>query len=431
MAKKAEEKVVQTEDLVSDLISGTSFNLIDQNNQGKGSLSDKPKVETPLYALNCLLGGGLPLGAILEVYGPNASGKSSFMYETLGNFQRQYPNGVAFILDTETSTDNSRLRQLGVDPLRAPRMGAATLEDGFEQINKIVSKMISDDRYKGFPVMILWDTIASAPTRAQVKTGEMYGGGMAERARIIKSALMTIFPLIEQQNILLVLLNQVMAEIGGWKPGLTTAGGNALKHDVHLKLEITGGKTSYDGVYATHKYSELSIVKSKISPIMGGFPVSIDITRGGVIDRVESLVWWMTKLNIFKQSAWWSIEEGYYLRYQNYWERFEGFYPHFRQTRLYEVARERSDFVDFLMLMWLDAISDRYVLQKEVVKEMRDQVLLRLELPREVTSEDTTNFEENLEELSQALGISEEDSLTGESETPLTDEVQNSRETNN
>lgn len=51
---------------------------------------------------------------------------------------------------------------------------------------------------------------------------------MAERARILKSSLMNIFPLIEKQNVLLVLLNQVMAEIGGWRPGVTSAGGNAL-----------------------------------------------------------------------------------------------------------------------------------------------------------------------------------------------------------
>lgn len=178
MAKKVkEEVVVNSSELISDLISGSSFKFIGQEGEkGKGSLTDKPKVETPLIALDCLLGGGLPLGAILEVFGPNASGKSSFMYETLGNFQRQYPDGVAFIIDTETSTDDSRLRQLGVDPMRAPRMGAATLEDGFEQINKIIRKMIDDERYTGFPVMILWDTIASAPTRAQVKSGEMYGG---------------------------------------------------------------------------------------------------------------------------------------------------------------------------------------------------------------------------------------------------------------
>ena len=159
---KSKDKTLEEspQNLISDLISDSSFKFIGQDGEdGKGSLSDKPKVETPLVALNDLLGGGLPLGAILEVFGPNASGKSSFMYETLGNFQRQYPNGVAFIIDTETSTDNSRLIQLGVDPMRAPRMGAATLEDGFEQINKIVRKMIDDDRYKGFPVMILWDRL--------------------------------------------------------------------------------------------------------------------------------------------------------------------------------------------------------------------------------------------------------------------------------
>lgn len=79
-------------------------------------------------------------------------------------------------------------------------------------------------------------TIASAPTRAQVKSGEMYAGGMAERARILKTALMTIFPLIEKQNVILVLLNQVMAEIGGWRPGVTSAGGNALTKAVLQRI---------------------------------------------------------------------------------------------------------------------------------------------------------------------------------------------------
>lgn len=139
--KKDVESTTNDGNLIADLISGTQFKFIGQDGEkGKGSLSDKPKVETPLYALNDLLGGGLPLGAIIEVFGPNAAGKSSIMYETLGNFQKQYENGVAFIIDSEASTDDSRLRQLGVDPLRSPRMGAATLEDGFEQIISILHK---------------------------------------------------------------------------------------------------------------------------------------------------------------------------------------------------------------------------------------------------------------------------------------------------
>lgn len=390
MAKKAPQTEVQSADLISDLISGSEFKFIGQegSEEGKGSLTDKPKVETPLIALNCLLGGGLPLGAILEVFGPNAAGKSSFMYETLGNFQRQYPDGVAFIVDTETSTDDSRLRQLGVDPKRAPRMGAATLEDGFEQITKIVKKMIDDERYKGFPVLILWDTIASAPTRAQAKSGEMYSGGMAERARILKTALMTIFPLIEKQNVLLVLLNQVMAEIGGWRPGITSAGGNALKHDIHMRLQIDGGKTNYDGVYAVTKYSKLSVVKSKVSPLMGDFPITIDITRGGIINRPESFVWWMTSLTsptVFKQSAWWSIEDWCYNKYKVFWDKFPDFYPRFRQAKLYEVGSNNSDFLDLLQLIWLDLISERYVLQREVCQKLRSEVEARLMKNLEIT----------------------------------------------
>lgn len=415
MPKKNESTKNESSELIADLISGTEFKFISSDSSGKGSLTDKPKVETPLTALNCLLGGGIPLGAILEVFGPNASGKSSFMYETLGNFQKQYPQGVSFIIDTETSTDDSRLRQLGVDPSRAPRMGAATLEDGFEQINKIVRKMIDDDRYKGFPVFILWDTIASAPTRAQLKSGEMYAGGMAERARIIKSSLMSIFPLIERQNVLLVLLNQVMASIGGWKPGITSAGGNALKHDVHLKFEIDGGKTNYDGVYAVSKYSKLSVVKSKISPIMCDFPMTIDITKGGVIDRTESFIWWMANLTsppVFKQAAWWSIEDWCYEKYKPFWDKIDGVYPRFRQSKLYEIGRENSHLTDLLKLIWLDLISDRYTLQKEVVKSLRDQIETKLMIDlgvnyEEVTADSEISTDVDLSELSSVLGVDE------------------------
>lgn len=204
---------------------------------------------------------------------------------------------------------------------------------------------------------------------------------MAERARIIKASLMNIFPLIEKQNVLLVLLNQVMAEIGGWRPGLTSAGGHALKHDIHMRLQIDGGKTNYEGVYAVTKYSTLSVVKSKVSPLMGGFPITIDITKGGVIDRVESFIWWMTTLTeptIFKQAAWWSIEEWCYNKYKAYWDKFDGLYPKFRQSKLYEVGRSNPNFVDFLQLIWIDLISERYSLQKEVCAPLRTQVEARL-----------------------------------------------------
>lgn len=248
----------------------------------------------------------------------------------------------------------------------------------------------------------------------------MYAGGMAERARILKTALMTIFPLIEKQNVLLVLLNQVMAEIGGWRPGVTSAGGNALRHDIHMRLEISGGKTQYDGVYAVSKYSDISVVKSKVSPIMNDFPIIIDITKGGVIDRAGSFVWWMTKLDVFKQAAWWEVNGDYYKKYQPYWDKFGCFYPRFRQSKLYEVAGEDPNFVDFLQLIWLDSISEKYALQAEVCKSLRSEVETRLMMNLGLTYEELhpSNLEETqnevgdaLSELSDALNI---DTSTGE-----------------
>lgn len=268
-------------------------------------------------------------------------------------------------------------------------------------------------------------TIAAAPTKAQVETGEMYGGGMAERARIIKSALTNIFPLIEKQNVLLVLLNQVMAEIGGWKPGVTSAGGNALQHDVHIRLEIEGYKTEFDGIWAEEKNSKLTIKKSKVSPIMNNIPVLLDITKGGIIDRSRSFVFWLTQVNpeIFKSGAWWSLQEWVYNKYQPYWDAIGGLYPRFRQKELYERAASDQNLVDLLQLIWIDLISEHYVLQAEVCKDYRAQIEARLMANTGVTWEQlsaisvptedisTEISEEALEEMSNLLDI---DASTGE-----------------
>ena len=389
MARKKEEISQDTGNLISDLIQDTDFRFITNTSDG-GSLTDKPRVETPLYVLNDLLGGGLPLGSIVEIFGPSASGKSSFMYETLGNFQRQYPNGVSFIIDSEASTDDSRIRQLGVDPSKCPIMGAGTLESGFEQIIKILKKMVSNSAYKGFPVMIVWDTIAGCSTEAQTKDGGMFSGGIAERARIIKTSLTNIFPLVEKQNVLLVLLNQISAEIGGYRPGVTSSGGNALRHDVHIRCEFKGGKTEFDGVFATEKRSTISITKSKISPIISNIPMTIDIPSGGIIDKSASLLEWMETVNpsLFKQSAWWKLEEWVYDKYKDYWDKIEGFDGTFRQSYLDDTVRTNNNLRLLLRLIWVDMISERYTLQSEVCKGIREQIKTELDTNLGVVNND-------------------------------------------
>ena len=167
-----------------------------------------------------------------------------------------------------------------------------------------------------------------------------------------------------------------------------------------MRLELNGGKTQYDGVYAVSKYSELSISKSKVSPIMNGFPIIIDITKGGVIDRSGSLVWWMTNLTsptVFKQAAWWSIEEWCYNKYKIFWDKFDGFYPRFRQAKLYDYAKENPDFVKFLELIWLDLISSRYELQKEVCKLRHDTIETELLLNLQINPQDLEQMHQEQE----------------------------------
>lgn len=185
-----------------------------------------------------------------------------------------------------------------------------------------------------------------------------------------------------------------------------------------MRLEINGGKTEYDGVFPTQKFSELSVRKSKVSPIMNKIPIIIDITKGGVIDRGGSLVWWMTQLTpaIFKTGAWWSLERWIYDKYKPFWDRFD-LSGNFRQAQLYEIARTNDDFVNLLQLIWIDYISERYTLQREVCKDLRDQLesslLINLEVSYdELYPQDSTETndistevsEETMDELSGLLG---------------------------
>ena len=189
-----------------------------------------------------------------------------------------------------------------------------------------------------------------------------------------------------------------------------------MKHDVHLRLELQGGRTNYDGVYAVSKESKLAVEKSKISPIIEGLPIIIDITQGGVIDRVSSLISWMTELTsppVFKKAAWWSIEDWCYGKYKPYWDKFEGMYPKFRQAKLYELGHHDNNFINLLKLIWIDLLSDRYVLQRDVIKPLRDktesELIVGLGMDYEdIYPKDTTSTNNPDLDIGELLGVLED-----------------------
>lgn len=253
------------------------------------------KVRTPLSALNDLFGGGIPLGTIVEAGGDTGAGKSTFCYQTVGLFHADFPDGVAVILDTEASTDTVRMKLQGVNTNRVVRVPATTVEIGFARLFETLAKIKKVQESKGvkIPVLILWDTIGAAITNAQAETGEMNANGMNEKNRILKIELSRVFLEIAQLDVCIILINQAsMQGFGTYQgPSLGSSGGQALKHDVHIKLWFVGGKDSVDenSGMTLGKMGKMTVKKSKVSPAVKDIPYWIDSRQGGVILDDQSL----------------------------------------------------------------------------------------------------------------------------------------------
>lgn len=385
--RKTQEPVMEELDL-HELIKGTNISIVSET---AGVMHGRDKVPTPLPSLNCLFGGGIPLSILAEVYGVNASGKSSFSYQTMGNFQKEYPEGVSIIVDTEASVDATRLPYMGVDPKRTLRLPATTMESGFEQLFKVLEKKNQSEKLRSIPVFIIYDTIAVQTTNAQFEQLGMNSAGMMIKSRLLKHYLSILMPYIENQPICCILLNQVTTEMTQFGSRLSSSGGHALKHDIHLRIRFNSGDTAYDGVFAKKKYSSINIEKSKISPLMNNFNVVLDINKGGVINSHESMINFATEqLGLIDKGSW-SNSKKLAEKYPEYSEKFDKFlspWGSYRFQELLDYVNVRPKFSKFLELCFLDLIEENYSYQAEVCKAYKERVLKELEEPELVTQED-------------------------------------------
>lgn len=155
MAKKNKE-VPEFDNPIEALAYGTGFELGTMTKV----LNSRRKVHTPVEALNCILGGGLPFGTVAQSYGEPKVGKSTWMYQMMGEFQKQYPEGISAIIDSESSADNDRLTYLGVDITKVLRLPATSIESGFLSLLKMLQNKESNSKLKNVPVFVVWDTIS-------------------------------------------------------------------------------------------------------------------------------------------------------------------------------------------------------------------------------------------------------------------------------
>lgn len=156
-------------DVLSELIKGTGFEV----SSVAEVLTQRGKVSTPLEVVNSILGGGIPFGTVLQSYGPPRGGKSTWMYQTMGRFQKEYPDGISVIIDTESSADGNRLSYLGVDISKVLLLPSTSIEEGFLSLLQMLQNKKKVDKLKDAPVFAIWDTISKGLAQSESTQSRM------------------------------------------------------------------------------------------------------------------------------------------------------------------------------------------------------------------------------------------------------------------
>ena len=221
-------------------------------------------LRTPVDTVNILTAGGIKMGSITEIFGPNAAGKSSIAYQIAKYFQEDYPDGKVYVIDTENSADYIRLKssfKLDLDVSRFEVEYPPNLEAGFKLLNRACLEDYKLEDGTERPILVIWDTIAVGRPERETAVGisfeekDLYNmginsGGMNLRPRIIEHSLAILMPLLIEKPVSIIILNQVRTS-GFNNPGgpstKSSSGGNAMKHAMHYKFflrkkkELTAG----------------------------------------------------------------------------------------------------------------------------------------------------------------------------------------------
>lgn len=374
MARKksaAPEEAQVFDNIFEGLAKGTDFKLSSQSSV----LTQRSRVRTPVEALNCVLGGGIPFGTVAQSYGPPKVGKSTWMYQTLGIFQKQYPNGVAMVVDMEASADGERIEYLGVDTSKLLRLPATSIENGFTSLMKVLENKQNIPELKEVPVFVIWDTISKGLAQDGATQSRM---NAMDRARIIKNYMSPIMAQIEKQDFILCLLNQVIYTQDSYgNRKMDSGGGIALKHDVHFSTRITSGSDEWDGNFKIRTRSVIDIDKSKLGPEIWGIPMVIDIQEGGVIDEVMSFTDYLIKLGLIDDAKGWykfdsllnrSKEHMFYSKiYENN--------KSYRYQDLVDTLKNNKLLLNIFRYLLMEFIAGKYRLQAKVMKDYQDKCL--------------------------------------------------------